>query len=73
MEKHMRILIAVVMSLLLVACGTTEYVVSTKDGTLITAYGKPVLDEETGMYKYYDQDGKELYLTKDEVAQIMER
>ncbi|GAA5213464.1 YgdI/YgdR family lipoprotein [Corallincola platygyrae] len=60
-------------SVFLVACSSTQYIMSTSDGQLVTAYGKPILDEETGMYKYEDEDGREMYLEKDKVVQIMER
>lgn len=67
--------VAVVLSMaLLVACGSSsEYIISTNDGTMITAQGKPKLDEKSGMYTYKDSNGKSATLKKEDVKQIMER
>jgi major membrane immunogen (membrane-anchored lipoprotein) len=68
------LLTAVVTSLtLLTACGSTQYIMSTKEGRMIVTDGKPRLDERTGMYTYYDSEGKAASIRKDEVTQIMER
>jgi hypothetical protein len=40
---------------------------------MIVTDGKPRLDERTGMYNYYDSEGKAASIRKDEVTQIMER
>nr|WP_270693274.1 MULTISPECIES: YgdI/YgdR family lipoprotein [unclassified Aeromonas] len=32
----------------------------------------PKLDESTGMYRYYDDEGREVMIKKDDVTQIME-
>jgi hypothetical protein len=55
------------------ACSPTQYIISTGSGTLITAYGKPKLDEKTGMYVYKDEEGRKATVKKDDVKQIMER
>ncbi|MFQ2446483.1 YgdI/YgdR family lipoprotein [Aeromonas caviae] len=34
---------------------------------------KPRLDESTGMYRYYDEEGREVHINKDDITQIMER
>jgi hypothetical protein len=46
---------------------------STKDGKMITTDSKPRLDETTGMYRYYDEEGREVHINKDDITQIMER
>lgn len=46
---------------------------STDEGKIITSYGKPDLNEDTGMYEYEDVDGKEMSISKDKVVQIFER
>ncbi len=61
------------MKLLLTACGSTQYIMSTKEGRMIVTDGKPRLDERAGMYTYYDSEGKQASIRKDEVTQIMER
>ena len=55
------------------ACSSTQYIISTKSGTMVTAYGKPELDAKSGMYTYKDSEGKKVSISKDEVGQIMER
>jgi hypothetical protein len=57
----------------LAACGGSDYIISTKTGTMIETSGRPYLDEKTGMYTYTNKDGKEATIRKDEVVQILER
>ncbi|MFD2264858.1 YgdI/YgdR family lipoprotein [Lacibacterium aquatile] len=60
-------------SLLLAACGSSQYLISTQNGTMITAYSKPELDKKTGMMEYKDADGRRVSINKDQVVQIVER
>lgn len=60
-------------ALALAACGSTQYIMSTKEGQMIVSSGKPTLDERTGMYTYYDAEGKKGLIAKDAVVQILER
>ncbi|WP_421253182.1 YgdI/YgdR family lipoprotein [Aeromonas jandaei] len=69
MKQLMMILIC---ALGLAAC-SSQYIMSTKDGKMITTDSKPKLDESTGMYRYYDTEGREVMIKKDDVTQIMER
>ncbi|MCW0506486.1 MULTISPECIES: YgdI/YgdR family lipoprotein [Aeromonas] len=69
MKQLMMILVC---TLGLVAC-SSQYIMSTKDGKMITTDSKPKLDESTGMYRYYDTEGREVMIKKDDVTQIMER
>ncbi|WP_282065708.1 YgdI/YgdR family lipoprotein [Vibrio rotiferianus] len=69
----MRALAVIVTAVLLVACSSSQYLMSTSEGKMITSYGKPDLNEETGMYEYEDVDGKEMSISKDEIVQIIER
>ena len=69
MKKLMMILVC---ALGLVAC-SSQYIMSTKDGKMITTESKPKLDESTGMYRYYDAEGREVMIKQDDVTQIMER
>lgn len=68
------LLTAVVTSLtLLTACGSTQYIMSTKEGRMIVTEGKPRLDERTGLYTYTDKDGKEGQIRREDITQIIER
>ena len=69
MKKLMMIMVC---ALGLVAC-SSQYIMSTKDGKMITTDSKPKLHEDTGMYRYYDEEGREMLLNKDDITQIMER
>ena len=69
----MRVLTVIATALLLVAGGPSQYLMSTDEGKIITSYGKPDLNEDTGMYEYEDVDGKEMSISKDKVVQIIER
>lgn len=69
MKKLMMIMVC---ALGLVAC-SSQYIMSTKDGKMITTDSKPKLDESTGMYRYYDAEGREVMFKQDDVTQIMER
>lgn len=69
----MKLLIVLGTALLLTACGSSQYLMSTNEGKIITSYGKPDLNEDTGMYEYEDVDGKDMSISKDEIVQIIER
>ncbi|EGQ8468552.1 YgdI/YgdR family lipoprotein [Vibrio alginolyticus] len=69
----MRVLTVIATVLLLSACGSSQYLMSTNEGKIITSYGKPDLNEETGMYEYEDMDGKEMSISKEHIVQIVER
>ncbi len=58
---------------ILAACGSTQYVMSTKGGQMIITDGRPELNSKTGMYEYRDAEGKRMQLNKDDVVQIIER
>ena len=58
---------------LMAGCSATQYVIGTRSGQLIVAYGEPRLDKSTNMYTYRDADGKEMAIAATEVTQIIER
>jgi uncharacterized protein YcfL len=64
---------AVLTFLLLAGCSTTQYIISTNDGTMIQANGKPTLNTKTGMYEYKDTEGRTASIKQDQVKQILER
>ena len=47
--------------------------VSTSSGALLESTGKPVLNERTGMYEYRTKDGKDAWIRKEQVVEILER
>lgn len=64
---------AVALTVLLAACGSTQYLINTTNGQMITAYGKPKVDKEAGIVTYRDADGKEVAMKLSDVKQVMER
>jgi Bacterial protein of unknown function (DUF903) len=64
---------AVMAVLLLAGCAATQYIISTNDGTMIQTSGKPKLDSKTGMYTYFDSEGRAASIKQDQVKQILER
>lgn len=59
--------------LVLTACGTTQYVMSTKGGQMVITEGRPELNSKTGMYEYRDAEGKRMQVNQSDVVQIIER
>jgi hypothetical protein len=52
---------------------SSEYIMSTNSGAMIESAGKPHLDERTGMYEYRTRDGKDAWIRKEQVVEILER
>ena len=72
-RKTPALLFSLVAAALLVACSSTQYIISTKEGRMIPADGKPELDEKSGMYIYRDAEGRKSTILKSDVVQVMER
>ncbi|AYC32827.1 YgdI/YgdR family lipoprotein [Pseudomonas cavernae] len=51
----------------------SEYLISTTDGQLLTTDNKPELDEDTGMLRFEDSEGREQQIPQAQVKQIIER
>lgn len=69
-----RMKMAVTLALLFTLCGcASDYVIATKEGQMLLTHGKPVLDEDTGMLGYIDEEGNEKQINGDRVSQIIER
>jgi major membrane immunogen (membrane-anchored lipoprotein) len=71
--KITKIVGVVVACSLLAACGSTEYLITKNDGTIIQAYGKPKVDEKSGMVSYRDEEGRSMQMQREDVNQIIER
>jgi uncharacterized protein YcfL len=66
------ILTVLVAAALLAGCGS-EYILSTSTGAMIESTSKPYLNERTGMYEYRTKDGKDAWIRKEQVVEILER
>jgi uncharacterized protein YcfL len=67
-----KMLLAACCLLSLTGC-SSEYIIATTDGQLISSDGKPRLDEDTGMYRFEDSEGRDQQIQKETVKQILER
>lgn len=52
---------------------SNDHIISTSDGRMIEAEDKPEIDDETGMLRYEDDDGKENQVPQSDVREIRER
>lgn len=67
-----KLLIAACCLLSLAGC-TSEYIIATNDGKMITTNEKPELDEDTNMLHYQDEEGRDQQIQQSEVKQMIER
>jgi len=67
-----KLILATCCVLSLAGC-SSEYIIATTDGQLISTDGKPRLDEDTGMYRFEDSEGRDQQIQKETVKQILER
>ncbi len=56
-----------------VAGCSSSYVMSTKTGEMIVTKGKPELDKQTGLTRYYDEQGVEHQIQNEQVVQMIKR
>lgn len=73
MQRRFNVFAALVACLLVTACSSTQYIMSTKEGRLIVSHGKPQLDEKSGAYVYEDAEGRKASIPKADIVQVMER
>ena len=66
------ILAALVAAAALAGC-SSNYILSTNTGAMVESTGKPYLNERTGMYEYRTKDGKDAWIRKEQVVEILER
>ncbi|MET3816619.1 YgdI/YgdR family lipoprotein [Pantoea sp. UYEF8] len=60
-------------AVILVAGCSSNYVISTRDGHMISTHGKPAKDKETGLISYQDTDGNTHQLEQQDVKEIVEK
>ncbi len=56
-----------------VAGCSSDYVISTNDGHMMTAHGKPHKDKDTGLISYKDSDGNIHQVHQSDVKEITEK
>ncbi|KFX15374.1 YgdI/YgdR family lipoprotein [Pectobacterium parvum] len=69
-----RIKMAITLALLFTLAGcSSDYVMATKEGEMLLTQGKPVLDKDTGLLSYTDEQGNQKQINRDQVSQIVQR
>ncbi|WP_254592729.1 YgdI/YgdR family lipoprotein [Pectobacterium polaris] len=65
---------AITLALLFTLAGcSSDYVMATKEGKMLLTQGKPVLDKDTGLLSYTDEQGNQKQINRDQVSQIVQR
>ncbi|RLM25881.1 DUF903 domain-containing protein [Brenneria alni] len=72
MKVRMRMAITLALLFTLGGC-SSNYVMATKEGQMLLTQSKPVLDNDTGMLSYLDEQGNEKQINRDDISQIIER
>lgn len=67
-----KLILATCCVLSLTGC-SSEYIIATTDGQLISTDGKPRLDKDTDMYRFEDSEGRDQQIPKSSIKQIIER
>ena len=67
-----KLILAACCALSLTGC-SSEYIIATTDGQLISTDGKPKWDKDTDMYRFEDSEGRDQQNPKSSVKQILER
>ncbi|HFX0414686.1 TPA: YgdI/YgdR family lipoprotein, partial [Klebsiella pneumoniae] len=52
---------------------SSDYVISTNDGHMMTTHGKPEKDKSTGLISYKDTDGNVHQIHQSDVKEIVEK
>ncbi|PHP91811.1 YgdI/YgdR family lipoprotein [Pantoea agglomerans] len=64
---------AMMASVMSLSACSSNYVISTNDGHMITTAEKPAIDKETGMISYKDTDGNRHQLQQHDVKEIVQK
>ncbi|MFH5070362.1 YgdI/YgdR family lipoprotein [Enterobacter cloacae complex sp. 2024EL-00215] len=71
--KHYKIsLVSLAMVFMAVGC-SSDYVISSNDGHMISTHGKPKIDKDTGLISYNDADGGVHQIHQSDVKEIVEK
>ncbi|KHN51242.1 lipoprotein [Pectobacterium fontis] len=69
-----RMKMAVTLALLFTLTGcSSDYVMATKEGQMLLTQGKPVLDNDTGLLSYTDEQGNQKQINSAQISQIVQR
>jgi hypothetical protein len=69
----MKTILAALLAAAPLAGCSSDYILSTSTGAMLESTSKPYLNERTGMYEYRTKDGKDAWIRKEQVVEILER
>lgn len=72
MKHAFLVALAILAAITMTAC-SSEYIISTNSGEMITTASKPRLNDDTGMVEYEDADGRKTQIRQADVKSVMER
>ncbi|APS32175.1 YgdI/YgdR family lipoprotein [Pectobacterium brasiliense] len=72
MKVRMKMAITLALLFTLTGC-SSDYVMATKEGQMLLTQGKPVLDKDTGLLSYTDEQGNQKQINSDQISQIVQR
>ncbi|MBA0216626.1 YgdI/YgdR family lipoprotein [Pectobacterium brasiliense] len=72
MKVRMKMAITLALLFTLAGC-SSDYVMATKEGQMLLTQGKPVLDNDTGLLSYTDEQGNQKQINSDQISQIVQR
>ena len=72
MNRFFALLLTLLLSALLVACGAKSYQVTTKTGKTYTSKGTLEYDVQSETYKFENKEGKEVILNQEDIEVIQE-
>lgn len=72
MKVLMKMAITLALLFTLAGC-SSDYVMATKEGQMLLTQGKPVLDKDTGLLSYTDEQGNQKQINSDQISQIVQR
>ncbi|MCH5051132.1 YgdI/YgdR family lipoprotein [Pectobacterium aquaticum] len=72
MKVPMKMAITLALLFTLAGC-SSDYVMATKEGQMLLTQGKPVLDKDTGLLSYTDEQGNQKQINRDQISQIVQR
>ncbi len=72
MKRFTALLTTLVLSCLLVACGSKMYQITTKSGDIYMTKGEPDYDIKSKTYKFENKEGREVILRQDDIKVIQE-
>lgn len=71
--KIIRVVLITACTILGLTGCSSDYVISTNDGHMMTAHGKPHKDKDTGLVAYKDNDGTIHQVHQSDIKEIVEK